>query len=321
MQVEIRHVAFEDDDTRGADLLVSSPPYGIGKSYEHAATVAAYAQWACGCVATLAARVRPGGVVCWQVGNHVEDGFVTPLDEIYLPLFRANGFRLLNRIVWSFRHGLHAQHRLSGRYEVLLCLVKESPGMAYTFNLDDVREPSKEPGKRSYKGPNKGSLSGHPLGKNPSDVWEIMQVEWDRGRMDVPPVKNNHVEKAAHPCQFPVELAERCVLLFSNAGDLVYDPFAGSGTTLVAAKFHDRRAVGCERDVQFHAVATERLARVEAGTFKHRAIGTPIVEASASVKTRVYPAEWRPQLDAHAKTPRLVETDTQRLAVSSGERE
>ena len=59
--------------------------------------------------------------------------------------------------------------------------------------------PQKYPGKRAFKGPRAGQLSGHPLGKNPGDVWII------------PNVKANHVERTAHPCQFPVDLVERLV--------------------------------------------------------------------------------------------------------------
>ena len=69
----------------------------------------------------------------------------------------------------------------------------------YAFDLDPVRVPQKYPGKRAWKGPHAGEYTGHPLGKNPGDVWIF------------PNVKSNHVEKTIHPCQFPVELVERFV--------------------------------------------------------------------------------------------------------------
>ncbi|MCL0184432.1 site-specific DNA-methyltransferase, partial [Klebsiella pneumoniae] len=102
------------------------------------------------------------------------------------------------------------------------------------FNLDEVRIPQKYPGKRSYKGPNKGQLSGNPIGKNPSDVW------------DIPNVKANHIEKTIHPCQFPVTIPQRLIKALTNKNGLVLDPFMGSGTTEVAALVEGRRFVGSE---------------------------------------------------------------------------
>ena len=83
--------------------------------------------------------------------------------------------------------------------------------------------PQKYPQKRHFKGPKKGELSGNPLGKNPSDIW------------DIPNVKANHIEKTTHPCQFPVELIERLVLSMTEENDWVFDPFMGVGSTAIAA--------------------------------------------------------------------------------------
>ena len=98
--------------------------------------------------------------------------------------------------------------------------------------------PAKYPGKKHFKGPNIGKLSGNPLGKNPSDVWVF------------PNVKNNHPEKTNHPCQFPVELAERLVLSMTAEGDAVFDPYMGVGSSLIAALMHDRAAYGCDTDAR-----------------------------------------------------------------------
>ena len=97
----------------------------------------------------------------------------------YARSFKKYGLKLRNRIMWHFEHGLHASKRFSGRYETILWFTKSDN---YTFHLDPVRIPAKYPGKRHFKGPNAGRLSGHPLGKNPEDVW------------DIPNVKNNHVQ-------------------------------------------------------------------------------------------------------------------------------
>lgn len=195
--------------SKKVDLIISSPPYGIGKSYEGFETLENYVLWAEKIVPIMKAHLSPKGAICWQVGTHSgKDGEYIPLDIIYAPIFMKHGFTLKNRIVWKFGSGLHSDYRLSGRYETVLWFVLDVKN--YTFNLDPIRINSKEPGKRSYKGPNKGKLSGNPLGKNPSDVWTIMLDEWEKGEWDFPNVKSNHPEKRnEHPCQYPIELAER----------------------------------------------------------------------------------------------------------------
>jgi len=176
----------------------------------------------------------------------------------------------------------------------------------YTFNLDNIRIDSKEPGKRSYKGPNKGKLSGNPLGKNPSDVWTIIMDEWERGEFDFPNVKSNHPEKEkTHPCQFPIELAERCILLFSNENDIVLDPFVGTGSTGCACVFHKRQFIGIDINKEFIDIARKRIDNVINGTLKTRKIGTPIQEASLSTKTRQIPEEWNIIRQEQTKKPRL----------------
>jgi adenine-specific DNA-methyltransferase len=150
---------------------------------------------------------------------------------------------------------LHASKRFSGRYEVILWFTK---GSEYTFNLDAVRVPQKYPNKRYFKGPKRGELSGNPMGKNPTDVWEI------------PNVKSNHVEKTTHPCQFPVELVERLVLSLTDEGDWVLDPFIGVGTTAVASLMHGRKAVGAEIMPEYLRIARERIRDAEAGHLRIR---------------------------------------------------
>ncbi|MCY4156949.1 MAG: site-specific DNA-methyltransferase [Gammaproteobacteria bacterium] len=185
------------------------------------------------------------GSLCWQVGNYVEKGEIVPLDSILYPVFRSLGLKLRNRIVWHFGHGLHCSKRLSGRYETINWWTKSDE---YTWNLDPIRVPSKYPGKRHFKGPNRGRLSGNPKGKNPSDVWIF------------PNVKSNHPEKTGHPCQFPVELVERLVLSMTNELDEVLDPYMGVGSTLIAARKHKRHAYGCDIIPEYVEIAHERLA-------------------------------------------------------------
>lgn len=168
------HIVLYEGDTRAflptvpdqaIQLIITSPPYNLGKSYETRTSIGAYLDSQTDILVELVRILAPQGSLCWQVGNYVEDGEVFPLDMFYYPIFKKLGLKLRNRIVWHFGHGLHASKRFSGRYETLLWFTKSD---TYTFNLDPIRVPSKYPGKRHYKGPNVGLPSGNPKGKNPS---------------------------------------------------------------------------------------------------------------------------------------------------------
>ena len=274
---------------RCVQLVVTSPPYNIGKSYEVRAGIDAYLTAQERVIDELVRVLKDGGSVCWQVGNYVEDGEVYPLDVFYYPIFKARGLSLRNRIVWHFEHGLHASRRFSGRYETLLWFTK---GDDYTFNLDPVRVAAKYPGKTHFKGPNRGKPSGNPLGKNPSDFWHFLADEWASGVWDIPNVKANHPEKTAHPCQFPVELVERCVLATTNPGDWVLDPYCGVGSSLVAGVKHDRRVIGCDKEAEYVALARDRLAAYDAGTLRLRPLGKPVHQPTGREKVARRPADW-----------------------------
>lgn len=274
-------------------LTVTSPPYNLQKEYEGKDTLENYLSSMKPVIEALYRVTAKDGSVCWQVGNYVDKSEVFPLDVFYYPLFKQAGFKLRNRIIWHFNHGLHGSKRLSGRYEVLLWFTKSD---SYTFNLDDIRVPSLYPGKRNFKpGPNYGKPSGNPLGKNPSDYWEIMIQEWELGFWDIPNVKSNHPEKTLHPCQFPIELVERCVLAFSNEGDVVLDPYSGVGSALIAALKHKRRALGCERDKQYIKAAQNRVSQLEDGTLPYRPLGKPIHQPTGKEKVAQRPIEWEGQ--------------------------
>lgn len=273
-------------------LIVTSPPYNVGKSYEQQVRLQAYLDWQTAIIKELLRLLKPSGSICWQVGNYVDDGEVFPLDMYFYPIFKRSGLKLRNRIVWHFDHGLHATHRFSGRYETLLWFTRTDE---YLFNLDVVRVPAKYPGKLHYKGQKRGQPSGNPLGKNPSDFWEFLADEWETGVWDIPNVKSNHPEKTVHPCQFPVELVERCVLALTHEDDWVLDPFAGVGSTLLAAAKNNRRVVGIERDPEYCELAKQRLADFYAGRLKLRPIGKPIHKPSGREKVAQIPVQWLEQ--------------------------
>jgi adenine-specific DNA-methyltransferase len=274
-----------------AKLIITSPPYNIGKAYEQRVALHDYVDAMEPLIDELVRVLSPSGSLCWQVGNYVQDAEVFPLDIFFYPMFAKHGLKLRNRVVWHFDHGLHASKRFSGRYETLLWFTK---GDDYTFNLDPVRVPSKYPGKTSYKpGKDYGKPSGNPLGKNPSDFWRTLEQDWESLVWEIPNVKSNHPEKTIHPCQFPIELVERCVLAMTNEDDWLLDPYMGVGSALVAALKHGRRAMGCERDETYIAATHERLEAFHSGTMGYRPLGKPVWQPTGREKVSRIPREWQ----------------------------
>jgi adenine-specific DNA-methyltransferase len=252
-------------------LIVTSPPYNIGKEYEKRLHLDLYLRQQAQVIAECVRALSPRGSICWQVGNYVDRGAIIPLDTVLYPIFSEHGLRMRNRIIWHFEHGLHCSRRFSGRYETIIWFTKSDD---YVFNLDAVRVPQKYPGKKYFKGSKAGQYSCNPLGKNPGDLWVI------------PNVKSNHVEKTEHPCQFPVELIERLVLCLTNQGDWVFDPFVGTGTTVIAAIRHRRRGAGAEIIPNYVKLARERIQQELEGTLRTRPMDRPVydpVEAGNSL--------------------------------------
>jgi adenine-specific DNA-methyltransferase len=244
-------------------LIVTSPPYNIGKEYERRLHLDDYLEQQTNVIDECVRVLRDQGSICWQVGNFVNNGEIVPLDTILYPVFRRHGLQLRNRIVWHFEHGLHCSRRFSGRYETIIWFTKSD---AYTFNLDPVRVRQKYPGKKHFKGPKAGTYSGNPMGKNPGDVWVI------------PNVKSNHVEKTEHPCQFPVELIERLVLSMTKRGDRVLDPFLGVGSSSIAAVRHGRAAIGAEVIDKYVKLARKRIGQELDGTLRTRPMNKPVFD-------------------------------------------
>lgn len=230
----------------------TSPPYNVGKRYGDALGADAlrftfFHGWLMQVVSELARTTKPGGVVCLNVGKTRDwTDALYPMDIMLFEDLRRAGLTFQNRVVWTHPHGLTPSQRLADRYETVLIFSK---GPTPTFNPNAARRPQKQPGKRAFKGPNKGELSGHPLGAWPTDVWD-----------DVPTVRANHPDRrhGAHPAQFPVKLAKRGIVLYTKPGDLVCDAFVGSGSVAVAAIEAGRAFVGA--DLFYEDLRADRIA-------------------------------------------------------------
>jgi adenine-specific DNA-methyltransferase len=227
-------------------LTVTSPPYNIGKEYEAPLPLDTYLAW-CGRWMTEVFRVTdPNGAFWLNVGYVSIPGKGKAIPLPYL-LWDRSPFYLIQEVVWNYGAGVAARKSLSPRNEKLLWYVKNPE--SYTFHLDAIRDPDV---KYPYQKKN-GKLRCNTLGKNPSDVWQIAKVTSGEDRASP--------ERTPHPAQFPLDLVNRIVLGFSNPGDLVLDPFIGSGTVAVSCLEHERKIIGIERNPTYCQLAARRIER------------------------------------------------------------
>lgn len=231
------------------DLTVTSPPYNIGKEYESTLAISNYVDWCKNWMAEIYRATKDTGSFWLNVGyfEAPEKGLAVPI--VYF-LWDKSPFYMIQEVVWNYGAGVACRNRLSPRNEKLLWYVKNKS--SYTFNLDEIRDPNvKYPNQKKN-----GKLKCNPLGKNPSDVWQVAKVTSGSNRASP--------ERTAHPAQFPIELVSRVVRASSNLGEIILDPFIGSGSTAEVALRTGRKAVGFEIDERYLEVAAKRL-----DTYKH----------------------------------------------------
>lgn len=227
------------------DLVISSPPYNLGKEYEAKQALDIYLEEQTVVLRECSRILKKTGSLFWQVGSFSEGGMLIPLDIRFFPILESCGLIPRNRIIWARQHGLHAQKKFSCRHETILWFTKSNE---YKFSLDTIRVPQKYQNKKHYRGERKGQLSCNPDGKNPGDIWMFRNV------------KHNHEEQTIHPCQFPEDLVARSVLATTQIGDVIFDPYMGTGTVAVVARDHKRHFMGTELDPKYHQVALQRLS-------------------------------------------------------------
>lgn len=226
------------------DLTITSPPYNIGKEYEELAELDDYLGW-CKDWIEQVHRITVDDGTFWLNIGYLEvkgKGLAVPISYL---LWDKTPFYLLQEVVWNYSAGVACRKRFSPRNEKLLWFVKDPK--SYVFNLDDVRDPNvKYPNQKKN-----GKLRCNPLGKNPSDVWQISKVTSGKNR--------SSPERTPHPAQFPVALVERMLKSSSNVGDLVLDPFMGSGSTAECALKNGRYVIGFELKSEYIGYAESRI--------------------------------------------------------------
>jgi adenine-specific DNA-methyltransferase len=227
------------------NLVVTSPPYNIGKRYGKYTDNVSLEDWK-SLISEITNEVvrilKPNGSFFLNISPVPDKRTkeIIPLESIAYFIAKEHGLYLRNSIIWTFNNMQNPTQRLSGRWESFLWLVKDIDN--YVFNLDEIRVP--------YITKNDKRLNPDG-GRNPTDVWYFDRV-------------NNMTKKKLGitdaPCVYPVPLIERILRMSSHPGDTVLDPFLGSGTTLVACERLDRNGIGFELDEKFEPIIKKRLA-------------------------------------------------------------
>ncbi len=238
------------------NTIVTSPPYNLDKSYGKYDDKREFSEWEelISGVAKEAYRIlAPNGSFLLNVSpipdNKTKE--IIPLDAIAYFIFKRHGYYLRNSIVWHFNNMQNCTNRLSGRWEAILWFVKDIKN--YKFNLDDIRIP--------YITKNDKRLEGG-IGRNPTDTWNYDVPESDFWYFDrVNNMTKNKLGIAEHPCVYPTPMIERIIKMTTDKGDVVLDPFLGSGTTLVAAENLARVGLGIELDIKFKDMIIRRVSQ------------------------------------------------------------
>ncbi len=225
-------------------LTITSPPYNIGKAYERSRPLDDYLDWCESWLREIYRITTPSGALWLNLGYLEVPGRAKALPIPYL-LWERIPFYMLQEVVWNYSAGVAANKTFSPRNEKFLWCVKDPNN--YTFNLDSVRDKNV---KYPYQRKN-GKLKCNPLGKNPGDVWQIPKVTSGTNRASK--------ERTAHPAQFPITVVERILNACSNAGDLIMDPFVGSGSVAESCLRNSRDGFGFEIRQDYVKIAEGRL--------------------------------------------------------------
>lgn len=226
------------------NTTITSPPYNIGKEYEDIMTVEDYVNWCSSWIGQIYNITKENGALLLNLGYlEVENkGRNVPIPYL---LWDKTPFYLIQEIIWNYGAGVSCRKILSPRNEKILWYVKDKNN--YTFNLDPIRDPNvKYPNQKKN-----GKLRCNPLGKNPSDVWQIAKVTSGSKRASK--------ERTKHPAQFPNELIDKFVQGFSNPNDIILDPFIGSGTTAEMSLKYGRKCIGFEIREDYCDIVVDRI--------------------------------------------------------------
>ena len=224
---------IEDNSCR---LVFADPPYNMGKHFGNNHDVwessESYSEWCVKWIEKCIKKLTPDGSI--MIMGH-------PRFSSYLVPYLDKKLIYANQIIYYYTDGMPERKNFERRYEIILYYRKN--GDKHIFNINDVRVPLVRYDKTS-----------NPKGKNPNDVWQIHRVRWNsKERVSL---SNG---KIAHAAQKPIRLMRRVILATTKKGDLILDPFLGTGTTSVAAKELERKSIGMELNLEYANIALGRI--------------------------------------------------------------
>jgi adenine-specific DNA-methyltransferase len=247
---------------KSVNTIVTSPPYNLNKNYGTYNDNCSFEEWEnlIDKVSKVSFEIlADNGSFLLNVSPIPDKKTkeIVPLEALAYYIFKHNGYALRNSIVWHFNNMQNCTNRLSGRWEAILWFVKDINN--YQFNLDDIRIP--------YITKKDKRLEGG-TGRNPTDTWNYDIPESDFWYFDrVNNMTKNKLGIVEHPCIFPTPMIERIIKMTTHKGEVVLDPFLGSGTTLIAAQNLKRIGLGIELDEKFAPIIKKRIKNETANGF------------------------------------------------------
>lgn len=278
------------------DLIFADPPYNIGYSYDQYQDRRdddEYVQWTCAWIDACARLLKPRGSFYILIG----DEYAAETRIHLKKLEREHKLLFRNWVIWHYTFGQRCKVKFNRSHAHLFyCVGSEAAELffrnkasknfvkntPFTFNYDAIALPSAR--QTTYK-----DKRANPRGKLPDDTWYLRlyptAADWfTRPQEAAEATADSDVELFAtdsdtwyqsrlcgtfkerqqwHPCQLPEALLERIIRVSSNPGDLVFDPFAGSGTTLAAAQKLERNWTGCELSADYRKKALQRIREIK----------------------------------------------------------
>lgn len=222
-------LSMEEFPAESVDLIIADPPYNLGKDYGNSKDLKAWHEYEEFTKTWLTEAVRilkPSGTIYVFMGVRFISRLFLMMDEEFSLVFNS-------WITWHYTQGMGRKRGFSPRHEDILYFTKSD---LFTFNLDDVRIPQKYYRKRN-----------NMTGANPGDVWQFSHVHYCSS------------EREPHPTQKPEALMERMIQASSNEGDLVLDPFVGSGTTCRVADVLKRKWIGIDLNPEYTEMSKRRI--------------------------------------------------------------
>ncbi|MEE8450633.1 MAG: site-specific DNA-methyltransferase [Thermoguttaceae bacterium] len=275
-----------DDAT--VDLIFADPPFNIGYDYDvykDSLDSEKYLHWSRDWTAQVVRVLKPNGTFWLAIG----DDYAA---ELKVMLQQEHGLTCRSWVVWYYTFGVNCKYKFSRSHTHLFHMTKDPKNL--TFNSEAIRVPSAR--QLVY-----GDRRANPKGRLPDDTWILRPQDLpdgfqaDEDTWYFPRVCGTFKERAGwHGCQMPEQLLGRIIRACSNEGDLVLDPFGGSGTTLAVAKKLRRKFLGYELSEEYAECIKKRLAASRVGDALDGA-AEPLISAPNTTNGR--------RLDDKSKTP------------------